>query len=110
MFLCYFVKIKMVVGEIAELDRISESKTKNGFHAFMWQAWARLNHDTGRLERDLTPSPKPAFWFPHKRRVLSPLADARVSASGEKRRSKPPIPAITREASLGAPASLPDGP
>jgi len=42
----------MVVGEIDELDRISESKTKNGFHTFIWQLWARLDHDTGELELD----------------------------------------------------------
>ncbi len=42
----------MVVGEIAELDRMSESKTKNGFHTFIWQIWARLDHDTGELELD----------------------------------------------------------
>lgn len=42
----------MVVGEIAELVRMSESKAKNGFHTFIWQLWARLDHDTGELELD----------------------------------------------------------
>jgi hypothetical protein len=42
----------MVVGERDELDRISQAKTKNGFHTFMWQLWARLDWDTGELELD----------------------------------------------------------
>ena len=42
----------MVMGEIAELNRISESGSKNGFHTFMWQLWARLDHDTGEIELD----------------------------------------------------------
>jgi hypothetical protein len=44
------VKIKLVVGERDELQRISESCSRNGFHAFMWQLWARLDHDTGEIE------------------------------------------------------------
>jgi hypothetical protein len=40
----------MVVGEIAELDRISETASKNGFYKFIWQLWARLDHDTGEIE------------------------------------------------------------
>jgi hypothetical protein len=48
------VKIKMVVGEITELNRMSESGSKNGFHRFMWQLWARLDHDTGEIELDDT--------------------------------------------------------
>ncbi len=40
----------VVLGEIAELDRMSESKAKNGFHTFIWQLWARLGHDSGELE------------------------------------------------------------
>lgn len=46
------VKIKMVVGEIAELERIVESRSKNGFQTFMYQTWARLNHETGEVELD----------------------------------------------------------
>ena len=42
----------MVVGEIAELDRLSESKAKNGVHTFIWQLWARVDHDTGEIEFD----------------------------------------------------------
>jgi hypothetical protein len=48
------VKIKMVVGEIIELNRMSESGSKSGFHRFMWQLWARLDHDTGEIELDDT--------------------------------------------------------
>ena len=44
----------MVVGEITELNRMSKSGSKNGFHRFMWQLWARLDHDTGEIELDDT--------------------------------------------------------
>lgn len=40
----------MVVGEIAELEQMSESGAKNGFHRFMYQLWARLDDDTGEIE------------------------------------------------------------
>lgn len=46
------MKIKMVVGERDELDRMSKSGKGNGFSAFMFQLWARLNHDTGELDLD----------------------------------------------------------
>jgi hypothetical protein len=42
----------MVVGEIAELNRISESGSKNGFQTFMYQIWARLDDDSGEIEVD----------------------------------------------------------
>lgn len=42
----------MVVGEIAELNRISECRSKNGFHTLMWQFSARLDHETGEIELD----------------------------------------------------------
>jgi hypothetical protein len=46
------VKIKLVVGERDELDRMSRLKSRNGFHTFMWQLWARLDWDSGELELD----------------------------------------------------------
>jgi hypothetical protein len=46
------VKIKLVVGERDELDRISQLKSRNGFYTFMWQLWARLDWDSGELELD----------------------------------------------------------
>ena len=44
------MKIKLVVGERDELDRISQLKSRNGFYTFMWQLWARLDWDSGELE------------------------------------------------------------
>ncbi len=49
---CYSapVKIKMVVGELKELDKIPlEFRSRNGFYAFITAIWARVDHDTGEL-------------------------------------------------------------
>lgn len=46
------MKIKMVVGEIAELKRINGSRAKNGFQTFMAQLEIRLDERCGELDLD----------------------------------------------------------
>ena len=46
------VKVKMVVGEIAELKRIVRSGSRNGFRTLMWQIEMRLDEDSGEIEFD----------------------------------------------------------
>ena len=47
------MKIKLVVGEIRELEKYPiEAKSKNGFHCLIAGFWARLDHESGELELD----------------------------------------------------------